>query len=240
MSFVPTDPEDIPVLAIDNLDLAFEPKPWRFAEERREDIDRHFEKLRTDKPGLWNGRVLIMHRHEVRGVTLAGAYLETDFASFIAWRDFDFPDETMRNTFALGAVRGSDGAFLLGVMGDHTANAGRVYFPGGTPDLNDVTGTRVDLNASVCRELHEETGLDLKAMRAQPGWHLALAGPRLALIKVFDAAEPVAVIRDRVRHHIASEAEPELADVLVVRSPADLTPDVLPFATAFLLHAWKG
>ena len=91
--------------------------------------------------------------------SLSGAYLETDFASFIAWRDWGFPDKTMRNCFPMAALRSSDGAFLLGVMGAHTATAGQVYFPAGTPDPNDVVGERVDLEAGVMRELPEETGL---------------------------------------------------------------------------------
>ncbi len=50
----------------------------------------------------------------------------------------------------MGAVRASDGAFLLGVMGAHTANAGKIYFPAGTPDPDAMSsGETVDLAGSV-------------------------------------------------------------------------------------------
>lgn len=238
MSFVPTRAADVPVVALDRLDLAFEPQAWCFADERREDIDQHFARLRASKPDLWNGRVLLMHRHAIAGGVLSGAYLETDFASFIAWRDWDFPDRAIRNCFALAAVRGSDGGFLLGVMGAHTANAGRIYFPGGTPEPADVIGGRVDLEASVRRELAEETGLDASTMRAAPDWHAALAGPRISLVKLFDADEPATHLRDRVREHIACDTAAELSDLLIVGSPRDFTPAIQPFVTAFLLHEW--
>ena len=94
-----------------------------------------------------------------RGVRFSAAYFETDFASFLAWRDWGFPDLHVFNGFGMGALRCSDGAFVLGEMGQHTSNAGRIYFPSGTPDLDDVVDGAVDISGSVARELEEETGL---------------------------------------------------------------------------------
>src|SRR4030088_2577384 len=148
---------DIPIIPLTRLDLRFEPAPWPFARERRVDIDAHFTRLRLEKPEIWNGRVLLMRRGEIQDGVLAGAYLETDFASFIAWRDWGFPDTTVRNCFAMAALRSSDGAFLLGIMGSHTATAGQIYFAAGTPDPNDIAGDSVDLERGVMRELTEET-----------------------------------------------------------------------------------
>src|SRR5947209_20364437 len=162
--------DDIPIIPLTWLDLRYEPAPWPFADERRTEIDGQFEKLRREKPQMWNGHVLLLRRGEIADGVLSGAYLKTDFASFIAWRDWGFPDKTMRNCFPMAALRSSDGAFLLGVMAAHTANAGHVYFAAGTPDPNDIVGAAVDLESSVMRELKEETGIVRKDVIAEPGW----------------------------------------------------------------------
>ena len=149
------------------------------------------------------------------------------------------PTRAVRNGFALGALQSADGAFLLGVMGAQTANAGMIYFPGGTPDPNDLTGDSVDLAGSVLRELAEETGLTAADVREMPGWHVVDAGPpRLALIRLLRSAEDAATLRTRIRRHLASQAEPELADVRIVRGPADLDPMMPDFVGIYLRHCW--
>jgi hypothetical protein len=225
------------VLRIETLDLRLAPFDWRFARERRIEIDAHFERERLSKPGLWNGRVLLMHRHEISGSTLRGLYFETDFASFMAWRDFGFPDGDVTNCFALGALQGSDGPYVLGVMSAGTMNGGKIYFPGGTPDLNDVAAGKVDLDASVRREVREETGLDPEDFAIDAGWHCVTAGPLIALLKPMRARETADHLRDRIRAHISTEADPELADAYVARGAGDIDPMMPGFIQAFLRSA---
>ena len=226
--------EEIPIIPVERLDLRFEPVAWRFAVERRDAIDAHFARLRVDKPAMFNGRVLLLRHGAIADGTLSGAYLETDFASFIAWRDWGFPDKTMRNCFPMAALRSSDGAFLLGVMGGHTATAGQVYFPAGTPDPNDVVGERVDLEAGVMRELLEETGLGPADATAQPGWFATPLGQRLALMKVVEARQDADTLRRRIRAFLAADAQPELADIEVVRSVDDLHSAMPRYVSTFL------
>lgn len=229
---------DISIVPLDRLALAFAPRPWAFADARRAEIDAHFARLSGEKPALWNGRVLLLHDYEVAGREFRGAYLETDFASFIAWRDWNHPDRAMRNCFALGALLASDGAFLLGVMGAHTANAGRIYFPGGTPDPADIAGGMVDLEGSVRRELVEETGLQAGDLDIEAGWHAVLAGPRIAMMKVMRSRETAAALHARIRDHLARETAPELSDMHIARTESDLDPRMPDFIVAFLRHHW--
>ena len=226
----------IPIIPLTRLDLRYEPASWRFADERRGEIDAHFETLQAATPELWNGRVLLLRRGEIADGILTGAYLETDFASFIAWRDWGFPDTTIRNCFAMAALRSRDGAFLLAVMGSHTATAGQIYFAAGTPDPSDLDGETVDLERGVMRELTEETGLGRSDVEPLAGWHATPFGQRLALMKVVQAREDAETLQERILAFIASEREPELAGIHVVRSVADLDPRMPPYVAAFLNH----
>jgi 8-oxo-dGTP pyrophosphatase MutT (NUDIX family) len=178
--------------------------------------------------------VLLAHDLAIADGVMSGAYLETDFASFLAWRDWGFADRSMRNVFPQAALKAADGAFLLGVMAAHTANAGHVYFPSGTPDPNDIDGDRVDLNSNLGRELHEETGLDADDFAIAPGWTAVLDGPRVALLRLMRSAEPAAVLRQRILANFASLADPELADIRIMRSPADYVPRMTGYVTAYL------
>jgi 8-oxo-dGTP pyrophosphatase MutT (NUDIX family) len=229
----------LPVIPIDHLAFAFEPQPWRFAEARRAEIDAHFAERRAQRPQIWNGRVVLANRYRIADGSLTGSCFETDFASFLAWRDWDFPDADATNVFAMGALRGSDGAFLLGVMGTHTANAGRVYFPAGTPEPEDIADGVLDLAANVVREVAEETGLTAQDYVAAPGWHVVPTGHRLALMKVLAADAPAPELQRRMREHIARDEHPELADIRIVRGPADFDPMMPSFVTAFLSHVLR-
>src|ERR1700692_1802529 len=144
---------------VTTLDLAFEPRPWPFADEQRAEIAAHFAVKQREKP-IWNGRVLLGRDPVFTAERLRAEYFETDFASFLTWRDWGFPDAGVFNGVGMGALRSSDGAFLLGGMADHTSHAGRISFPAGTPDPDDVRDGVLDIAGSIAREIAEETGLE--------------------------------------------------------------------------------
>jgi 8-oxo-dGTP pyrophosphatase MutT (NUDIX family) len=163
-----------------------------------------------------------------------GAYLESDFASFTAWRHWGRPPAGVHDCFGAAAIRTRDGAFLLGVMGAHTVNAGQIYFPCGTPDLNDVRGHHIDLGASVARELKEETGCDMSEFIADPGWTMVRAGSLICQVKLLRAVETADALRTRIRAHLEREKQPELSDIRIVRSATDFDAAMPPFMKAYL------
>jgi len=222
------------IVPIERAEITVEPWEWGFAVKRRAEIDRHFAARRQRQPALWNGRVLLLKDYRIANGTLSGSSFETDFASFMAWRDWDFPDRSVFNVFAMAAVRTSDGGYLIGEMADHTASAGQLYFPCGTPDPQDVAAGMLDLDGSVGRELLEETGIEIGTLVVRPGWTLIRDRNFIALIKQVTAAENAQELRARVVSHLASGAQPEFSDIRFVRGRADLTVQIPAFVVAFL------
>jgi 8-oxo-dGTP pyrophosphatase MutT (NUDIX family) len=222
------------VRRVTRLDLVLKPQPWLFAEQKRAEIEAHFARRQQDKPKLWNGRIL-MARHAVFTDDSFGAeYFETDFASFLAWRDWGFPDGEVFNGFGMGALLCADGAFVLGEMADFTSNAGQIYFPAGTPDLSDLRGTIVDIPGSVTREVEEETGLTPADYRASDHWDLVVTRGLVAMMRILHVDASGEVLRARIEANLARETAPELCAIHLVRNAGDLKPVMPIFVTAFL------
>ncbi|HEY4987124.1 MAG TPA: NUDIX hydrolase [Bradyrhizobium sp.] len=216
------------------LDLRYEPWDWPFADTRRADIAAHFAQVQRQKPAIWNGRVLLARDVVFAQGRLSASYFETDFASFLAWRDWGFADRGVLNGFGMGALCCADGAFVLGEMAQHTSNAGRVYFPSGTPDLDDIRGDTVDIAGSVARELEEETGLTPSDYHAESGWHCVVSGAAIAMIKLLHAECSGESLRARIEANLACQSRPELSAIHLVQTMADLTANMPRFVIAFL------
>lgn len=232
--------EEPKVLPLAGLEARLAHEDWPWARDNQALIEAHWHGLTAANPSLYNGRVLVRRGQALRDGVLELAYVETDYASFIAMRDHGFPDPTTGNGFALAALRAEDGAYLLGRMGQHTANAGRIYFPAGTPDPGDVLadGT-VDLAGSVMRELAEETGLRAHDVVAGEHWTAVFAGARTALMREIRVPGGAEAARRRILAFLAAEDRPELADICVVRGPGDIDAEAMPlFMQAYLRAAF--
>jgi hypothetical protein len=223
----------IAIHRVTQLDLNVRPQRWTFADQRCADIDAHFAIKQREKP-IWNGRVLLGRNPVFTKDRFSADYFETDFASFLAWRDWGFPDKDVFNGFGMGALRCADGAFILGEMGQHTSNAGRIYFPSGTPDLDDIVDGTVDIAGSVAREVEEETGLMPSDYRADTYWDCVVSGAAIAMIRILDADVSGEKLRARIEANLARQHQPELTAIRLVRSTRDLTAAMPRFVTAFI------
>ncbi len=214
---------------VSRVDAHCVPMKWEWAEQNRGFIEENWKRRVADKPKMFNGRVLLLSNLEFEQDLCRNTYFETSYANLIAWIDQDYPDKSIANGFAMGALRGSDGAFVCGVMAAHTANAGRVYFAAGTPDLDDLRPDgSVDLAASLTRELIEETGLTEAEFHVDDEWIIVQRWPTIALVRMVTMPVTAEEGAAKIRANIAKEEEPELQDVRIVRGMCDIDPERMP------------
>ena len=237
---IPSDTRCTEIVHLDRVEISAEPWSWKFATVCRAEIKEHFANLQRKGSAVWNGRVLLLRRYLVRDSVFHGFCFETDYASFIAWRDWNFPDRMVYNFFAASALQAADGAYLVGEMAPYTAGAGQLYFPCGTPDPSDLNAFgSLDLTKHLSRELREETGIDIDELDAEPGWILVRDRRYVALIRRLMSRENAHDLRRRVMRHIAGERQPELSDIRIVHGPDELDTRMPRFVTAFLQEQWQ-
>lgn len=212
---------------------------WAWARDNAAFVAENWSRRHAERPAMFDGRVLLACGCRVAEETCEVTLFEVAFSQFLAFRDAGSPDPSVANAFAALVPLARDGAVLLGVMGGHTANAGQIYFPCGTPDLADIRdGGLVDLAGSAAREFFEETGID--AASGVPGdWLLVSGGGQHAFLRPIRFAEDAVDLLARMERHRRAEVDPELAGFAAVRARTDIDPERMPaFVTTYLAAAF--
>lgn len=226
----------IHTVPITGYSLSVSPGGWPFAIENRARIDAHWLQIKATHATLWNGQILICTEAGVSDGHCSARLVQTDYASFVAWRDWGRPDGAIRNCFGVPVAFSSDGALLMGVMAGWTLNAGKSYPPSGTLEPKDVRedGT-VNLLGNMRTELFEETGLHL-----DEGWAGEMIaifdGPRLAIAQRHDFPYSYAEIEDRFARHKASDPQPELDHIEPVTSASQIDSRMPPYAAEIIRY----
>ena len=216
------------------------PFDWAWAARERAALDAHWAQLAAGNGALFDGRVLLAHRWDFAAGRFRADYFETNFSRFIGWRDRGCPDPAVANCFAMAALRGADGAFLLGEMGASTTNAGKIYFPAGTPDRDDIVGEIVDLAGSARRELCEETGLEPGDVDVAPDWTVLKVGQRIACLREMRCREEADAVVARIHAALERQEDRELSRMHVVRRVGDIDAARMPpFVCAYLEEALR-
>lgn len=221
---------------LDAVSLRLADGEWKFALRERPAITRHWQELVVRHPYLWNGRILICTSVSVESRRLEAELVHTDFASFVAWRDWGWPDRTAFNCYGVPAVITSDGAMIMGVMGPRTLNRGMIYPPSGSLEPRDIGADGlIDIEGSMKVEFQEETGIDL-GCAAPAGLIAAFDEQRMAIVRRFDLPMSFAAVEEHFARHIADDPEPELAAVKPVRSIDDIEPGMLGYVKSLITH----
>jgi 8-oxo-dGTP pyrophosphatase MutT (NUDIX family) len=202
--------------------LAVGGEPWTFAERHKAEIAAYWQRQSIERPKLFDGTIYLLRSYAIEDRALTGTLLRTDFKSFLYWREHGYADRSMRDAFGASLIRSVEDYVLLGRQTEGNMNAGVVYPPSGMIDDDDVHAGAVDIEASIVRELAEETGLGPADLERTPGYVLTISGPLVAIAIEWRSSLDAQALRERILAHIRSEQDPELADVVIVRSLADI------------------
>ena len=127
----------------------------------RSEIDRYWSSVSKCNDRLWNGDFFMFTDVNIEDRVLHGRGYKTDFATFMYWRDHG-RDKSVTHITGTTFPHFSDGSLLTIKMASHTANAGRIYFPAGSFDVDDIIESSFDVTINIRRELMEEIGLDMQ------------------------------------------------------------------------------
>lgn len=231
----------IRVLPIAGVDIRFVQGAWPMPEVLRASVSGRWAAMLEANPHLWDGRILGVSPPVIGADGILRSEAREDaFSAFLTWREAGFPEMGIRNLFGSALVVSADGFLILGVMGEDTANAGRIYPPGGSLEPRDVLEDgRVDVARSTEIELTEETGLD--AADARRGNLVAvLDGPRVSIGQAFHFDASAEELVARVRANLDRQEHRELADVVALKRASDAAGrgQVMAY-TAELLDVWQ-
>jgi hypothetical protein len=207
---------------IDSVELRLRQSNWIFAERHHAEIAARWDQRVQDNPWLWNGRVLISHDVRIVNGCLSAVTRETDYASFVVWRDMDWPDKETFNIFGMGVVISSDGALVFGEMAQNTVNPGRIYPPGGSLEPRDVDADGcVDIDRSVQHEILEEIGIDVSGDRRGDRFAV-FEGQRIAVVQSYFNDLSFAEIDAHFSSHQKTQNPPELVRLVPLRKSTDV------------------
>lgn len=216
-----TGPAAIPLAGTD---LQLTGAGWPFADEHRDEIAALWALQIGRTPSIWDGEILLAKGLRVAEGMLRSEMIRVRFSAYLAWRGLGRPDAGVEQIFVAAVVRGADGGLLFGVQEPAGLEPGVIKPPGGLIDMTDVApeGT-VDIFSTMARELREETGIRLEDGTAAEDFFIR-GGAMCSVVRVVDFPVPAADLAGAVRDTLRRQDKPELAEVVVIRSMADLDP----------------
>ncbi|AFL52888.1 8-oxo-dGTP pyrophosphatase MutT (NUDIX family) [Sinorhizobium fredii] len=210
----PAEGTIFPVSEID-IEVSAEPHPFHLAEAER--ARESWQREIAANPHLFDGRMVLQRSVRIaEGRIVARAHI-VPYSTFLWWRKTR--ESGAYHIFGMPMLLSSDGALIAIRMGPHTANAGRVYSPGGSLEPEDVVDGRCDVAGNIAREVKEETGISLSEAIAEPRWHAIHMDGTVTVFRVFRLAATADEVIARVAAHVAADPHPEIDEALAIRGP---------------------
>ncbi len=212
---------------------------WAYAARHSSQIEGHWSEASSRNPHIFNGVIYPLVDHSIDEHQFFGDYVQSDFASYLYWRENGFCDPPTCDGFASVMLMSSRGRFLMTKAAAHTLNAGLWVPSGGMIDRRDVaSGGTIDVWRYGLRELAEETGLSDSDVVRNPGVQIARDGALIVYGLFCEAEEPEEVILQRFQDHNQSLAEiPELEEVRWFSTVEILRGELVPRYVQLLLQS---
>ena len=224
---------------VDDIQAFVSPWSWQWAEENEAAIAENWERRKKQLPFIFDGDVLLARDPAIKGGICSLDLFTVKYSQMLGALDLESSDRNIWNVFAMGALRGSDNAYICAVMGEETANKGQIYFPAGTPDHSDLgADNSVDMKESMLRELQEETQI-INGFEISPQWMIIAEWPRLALFRIIEFPDTAQNVADRIEENLKRQEDPELSGAYIIRSRNDIVKDKMPlYLQRFFNHVF--
>jgi 8-oxo-dGTP pyrophosphatase MutT (NUDIX family) len=221
---------------VTRLDLKLADVQWAFAQNERARIDAHWQQLVDANSRIWNGDILVAQDVFLGDGLLSARFCVSDYASYVSWRDWGWPDKKAFNIFGMPALRTSDNVLIFAEMAEHTLNGGKVYPPGGSLETRDVVNGEIDLIRSMQIEVREETGFDLSTSK-RGGAYAIMDGQRIAYMQQYATALTFSEVEQIYAAHV--DEHQELKRLVPVRGRKDIADAMPAYARAIVEREFK-
>lgn len=213
-------------------------EPLSFMRDRRTDIERYWNSVMTGKDRLWNGEFFMFTDVHIEDGVLHARGHKTDFSTFLYWRD-NGRDPSVTHITGTSFPHFDDGSLLAIKMAEHTANAGKVYFPAGSFDSDDIVDGAFDVVTNFCREIKEEIGIDVDAS--------TLSGPLLATYannayhigQAMCLPDDFETLRTAWKHHRANGGDDEIEGLVQIVSEHNIPLEMQDYAAALCCYHFE-
>ncbi|MGO4449339.1 NUDIX hydrolase [Phyllobacterium sp. TAF24] len=210
------------VIPISQAIVRVEEGPLAYAVQHRDAITANWAQEIAGKPTLFDGSFFMGEHAEIEGSVFHALYKRTTFATMMHWKR-NVTGEKPWHIFGVGVIVSSDNRLIAGRMAPTTSVAGRVYFPAGSFDADDLVDDRVDFDGNAQREVAEETGLNLaEAARRDDMAYLVRVDRSIAVFRRYYFTQTADELLASIRKTIASQAEPELDDICAISAAGEM------------------
>jgi 8-oxo-dGTP pyrophosphatase MutT (NUDIX family) len=210
------------VIPIKSAVVRIDRAPLSYELQHNAEIAANWASATSANPALFNGPFFMAEQAAIIAEGLQARYHRTRFATMMYWKANATSNKPW-HIYGVGVIVSNDNRLIAGRMAPSTSAAGRVYFPAGSFDEDDVVDEHVDVDGNMLREVEEETGIKLsEARRRDEDIHLVTVNRNIALFRrhYFDVSADE--LLEGIRAHIASQDDSELDDITAISAAGQM------------------